>query len=41
MTVNWGDFLGFIMSSAAIPAAVLGLITGLYVSAAMPKPDKE
>lgn len=41
LVVNWDQFLGFILSTAAIPAAVLGLITGLYVSAVMPRADKK
>lgn len=38
--VNWEELQAFLMSRAAIPPAVLGLITGLYVRARIPASKK-
>jgi hypothetical protein len=38
--INWDELQRYILSEAAIPAAVLGLVTGLYVRSAIPQPKK-
>jgi len=35
---DWENLGRFVLSSAAIPAAVLGLLTGLYVRSRIPRP---
>ncbi len=37
--MNWDELRRFILSGAALPAAVLGLVTALYVRARTPRPE--
>lgn len=37
--VNWQDLGKFLLSTAALPAAALGLLTGIYVRSKIPRPD--
>jgi hypothetical protein len=38
--VDWESLGKFVISAAAIPAAALGLVTGLYVRSSIPRPQK-
>lgn len=38
--VNWEELQAFLLSPAAVPPALLGLITGLYVRASIPAGKK-
>lgn len=39
--VNWEELQAFLLSPAAVPPALLGLITGLYVRARIPVKNKK
>lgn len=38
---DWGQLVAFVLSGAAAPAAVLGLLTGLYVRNKIPRPESK
>jgi hypothetical protein len=40
VSFDWNNLGQFVLSTAAIPAAVLGLLTGLYVRSRIPRPPK-
>jgi uncharacterized membrane protein len=39
--VNWELLLDFLTKATVIPAAVLGILTGLYVRSSVPRPAKK
>ncbi len=38
---DWDGLGKFVLSTAAVPAAALGLLTGIYVRSRIPRPPKE